>query len=76
MKTKIRNEMILTLETGVATELYQSSSRAATAATELKVKHTYLSLRNTYPMHENKLIHMIHVHVNTHSHTLNALIHT
>ena len=31
---KNRNEISLTLETGAATELQQSSSRAATAATE------------------------------------------
>jgi hypothetical protein len=29
MKTKIRNEILLTLETAAATELQQSSSRAA-----------------------------------------------
>jgi hypothetical protein len=44
MKTKIRNEMLLPLETGAATELQQSSSGAATAATELKLKRTYLSI--------------------------------
>jgi len=38
----------LTLETGAATELQQSSSRAATAATELKLKRTYLSLDIIY----------------------------
>jgi hypothetical protein len=41
MNTKIRNEILVTLETVAATELLQSSSRAATkaatkAATELQ----------------------------------------
>jgi hypothetical protein len=45
MSTKIRNEMLLTLETVAATDLQQSSSRAATAATELRLKRTYLSLQ-------------------------------
>ncbi len=38
---KIGNEMIfLALETGAATDLQQSSSTAAAAATELKLKRT------------------------------------
>jgi hypothetical protein len=48
MKTRIRNEMLLTLETGAATELQQSSSGAATAATELTLKHNYLYLHNKH----------------------------
>ena len=42
MKNKFRYEILLTLETGAAIELQQSSSSATTAATDLKLKHTYL----------------------------------
>jgi hypothetical protein len=55
--TKIRNEMLLTLETVAATDVQQSSSRAATAATELKLNRTYLSLYN------------IHTYIHTYIHT-------
>jgi hypothetical protein len=44
-KTKIWNEMLLTLETVAATELQQSSSRAATSATDrAKTENTLTSL--------------------------------
>jgi hypothetical protein len=61
MKTKIRNEMLLTLETVAATKLQQSSSRAATAATELKLKRTYIYLYNIYAC--------IHTSMHTYIHT-------
>jgi hypothetical protein len=60
MNTKNRNEILLTLETGAAKELQQSSFRAATAATGAETEthfslyiinhiHTYIHMdRYTY----------------------------
>jgi hypothetical protein len=72
MNTKIRNEILVTLETVAATELLQSSSRAATkaatkAATELQqsssraaTASTELILKST-----NFSVHNIHAYIYT-----------